>query len=492
MLSSGRMLYGIAVDDAHYFKRPEDKAAPRPGQGWVYVRAPQLESRALVDALERGDFYSSTGVELQSVTATAAALTIAVKTAAQSKYRIQFIGKQGAILSESVTSPATYTFKGTESYVRAKVIESNGSLAWIQPIAGRRLRSKMTPVVVVAAVIERDGCVSADAAARRHAPRRSLGVSRRQGPRERNACRSAPPRDLRGARRGRARRRAGAHRHARVSRKDRRAVLLPLRSRRASAKPMMGQEMRWVRAERTGGAAVSRSRSRSDYDAGALIVAALGKTPFIEHARAFRLARAAMRRAEIHQRLVEVEHVPVRQHRRRHRPQVLLHRVALRIALADEDPEQHAGDVGVEDRGALAEREAADRAGGVFADALERQQRFAIARQLAVVTSRPPAARSTAGASGGCCSRAAATSALTSAGGASARTMNDGYLLSHSWYFGSTRSTCVCCSMISETRMWYGSSVLRHGRSRPFLRYQASRLRRKRWRNQRRRQVGEL
>src|SRR5688572_7911575 len=34
--------------------------------------------------------------------------------------------------------------------------------------------------------------------------------------------------------------------------------------------------------------------------------------------------------------------------------------------------------------------------------------------------------------------------------------------------------------MISETRMWYGSSVLRHGRSRPFLRYQASRFRRKR------------
>ena len=38
MLSSGKMLYGIAVDDAHYFKRPEDKTAPRPGQGWVYVR----------------------------------------------------------------------------------------------------------------------------------------------------------------------------------------------------------------------------------------------------------------------------------------------------------------------------------------------------------------------------------------------------------------------------------------------------------------------
>ena len=134
MLSSGKMLYGIAVDDAHYFKRPEDKTVPRPGQGWVYVRSPRLESRALVEALERGDFYSSTGVELQSITATSSALTIAVRTETQSKYRIQFIGKQGAIVSEALASPATYTFKGDESYVRAKVIESNGKLAWVQPV----------------------------------------------------------------------------------------------------------------------------------------------------------------------------------------------------------------------------------------------------------------------------------------------------------------------------------------------------------------------
>ena len=132
MLSSGKLLYGLAVDDAHYFKRPEDKTAPRPGQGWVYVKASRLESRALVEALERGDFYSSTGVELQSVTATSTALTVAVKTEPSSKYRIQFIRKQGGS-GEATESAATYTFKGDESYVRAKVIESNGKFAWIQP-----------------------------------------------------------------------------------------------------------------------------------------------------------------------------------------------------------------------------------------------------------------------------------------------------------------------------------------------------------------------
>jgi len=98
------------------------------------VRSPRLESRALIEALERGDFYSSTGVELQSITATASSLTIAIKTETQSRYRIQFIGRQGAILSEAISSPAIYTFKGDESYVRAKVIESNGKLAWVQPV----------------------------------------------------------------------------------------------------------------------------------------------------------------------------------------------------------------------------------------------------------------------------------------------------------------------------------------------------------------------
>ena len=160
MLSSGKLLYGIAVDDAHYFKRPEDKTAPRPGQGWVYVQAPRLESRALLEALERGDFYSSTGVELQSLTATSTTLTVAVKTEPQSKYRIQFIGKQGSVLSEALSSPATYTFKGDSPRAR-EVIESNGKPP------GSAGSGRALPEIndVVVRLIERDGSFS-DAAPR--------------------------------------------------------------------------------------------------------------------------------------------------------------------------------------------------------------------------------------------------------------------------------------------------------------------------------------
>src|SRR5512134_2514894 len=55
-----------------------------------------------------------------------------------------------------------------------------------------------------------------------------------------------------------------------------------------------------------------------------------------------------------------------------------LHGVRLRIAVADEDAEQHPRDVGVEYGGTLSEREAEDGARGVRADALERQERLLV------------------------------------------------------------------------------------------------------------------
>jgi hypothetical protein len=134
VLSSGKLLYGIAVDDAHHFKRPWDAMASSPGRGWVYVQAPTLDRRALVQALEQGRFYSSTGVELQAVEVSPTEIRVVVKATSFSKYRIQFIGQAGRVLREVAAPEARYAFVGDERYVRAKVLESNGSVAWTQPI----------------------------------------------------------------------------------------------------------------------------------------------------------------------------------------------------------------------------------------------------------------------------------------------------------------------------------------------------------------------
>ena len=134
ILTAGQMQYGIAVDDAHHFKRPDDRTAARPGQGWVVVRAETLESQSLLAAMERGDFYASTGVELRDYQVNSASMTLVVKPNAWSKFRIQFIGSGGKVLSESTANWATYRFRGDEGYVRARVIESNGLMAWTQPV----------------------------------------------------------------------------------------------------------------------------------------------------------------------------------------------------------------------------------------------------------------------------------------------------------------------------------------------------------------------
>jgi hypothetical protein len=136
ILSAGMVLYGIAVDDAHYFKTPGDTTKSTPGHGWVMVRAASLSAGEILRALEQGDFYASTGVTLRDYSASGSEIKIHITedTQSQSKYTVQFIGRWGKILKEVTTNPAAYTLKGDEFYVRAKVIESNGKAAWTQPV----------------------------------------------------------------------------------------------------------------------------------------------------------------------------------------------------------------------------------------------------------------------------------------------------------------------------------------------------------------------
>ncbi|MFN0086248.1 MAG: CehA/McbA family metallohydrolase [Blastocatellia bacterium] len=134
LLSNGRQLYGIAVDDAHVFKRPWDRTAPRPGQGWVMVRAERLAVREILGALERGDFYATTGVELDDYQVSEKEISIRIREFQKTKYRVQFIGRDGRALREVATNPAVYAIRGNEGYVRARVIDSNGQTAWTQPV----------------------------------------------------------------------------------------------------------------------------------------------------------------------------------------------------------------------------------------------------------------------------------------------------------------------------------------------------------------------
>ena len=133
LLSAGKRVFGIAVDDAHYFKRPWDSLAPRPGKGWVVVRAPRLEAAALMTSLEDGDFYASTGVTLESYAASASSIAVQVRAAGTTRYRLQLVSA-GAVVATVDGLSATFVLAGRRGYARVVVRDSNGAQAWAQPV----------------------------------------------------------------------------------------------------------------------------------------------------------------------------------------------------------------------------------------------------------------------------------------------------------------------------------------------------------------------
>ena len=151
VLSAGTLMYGVGADDAHFFKPPPlSKEMSAPGRAWVMVRSERFTADALVSAMEHGDFYASTGVELSDYAVSDKGITVRIAAFSRSRYRVLFIGKGGRVLKDVPVTPGfpnqangrltpqaepvSYEWKGDEGYVRAKVIDSNGYMAWTQPI----------------------------------------------------------------------------------------------------------------------------------------------------------------------------------------------------------------------------------------------------------------------------------------------------------------------------------------------------------------------
>ncbi len=161
------VLYGIATDDAHNYHDAGLEWATT-GRGWIFVSASELTAKPLLDALENGRFYASSGVVLDEVAFDGKTLTVVVDTAALAgtQFEISFIGTRadyepagagyddfdgalaaaasGEVFSTATGGAAAYTLTGDELYVRALVrsdrVKSNpyapGEVeqAWVQPV----------------------------------------------------------------------------------------------------------------------------------------------------------------------------------------------------------------------------------------------------------------------------------------------------------------------------------------------------------------------
>jgi predicted metal-dependent phosphoesterase TrpH len=134
LLTGGKRIYGIAVDDAHHFQGEFAADRANPGRGWVAVRADRLDAEEIMRRMEAGEFYASTGVELEAVGITPNRLEVRIAQRGNFKYTTEFVGANGAVLARTGANPAVYTLRGDELYVRARVTDSGGAVAWIQPV----------------------------------------------------------------------------------------------------------------------------------------------------------------------------------------------------------------------------------------------------------------------------------------------------------------------------------------------------------------------
>jgi hypothetical protein len=142
------LLLGIATDDSHnYHIKSSDHS--NSGRGWVMVNSKRLEAASIIEAMEAGDFYSSSGVSLKKINTTDRKLSIEVDSKLNVVYEIIFMVYQEGSenmkeLKRVKGTNAEYIFKKKDLIVRAKVnsnvLKENPYLpgeleqAWTQPI----------------------------------------------------------------------------------------------------------------------------------------------------------------------------------------------------------------------------------------------------------------------------------------------------------------------------------------------------------------------
>ena len=85
------LMFGLATDDAHNYHQIAIGKS-NTGRGWVMVKAPALSAPSIIEAMEKGDFYSSSGVSLSSIQTTKESFSFKISTEKGVTYKTWFVG----------------------------------------------------------------------------------------------------------------------------------------------------------------------------------------------------------------------------------------------------------------------------------------------------------------------------------------------------------------------------------------------------------------
>lgn len=135
LLHEGQHVFPVAADDSHGSKEGLECCFG----GWVMIKAEKLDYATIMDALEKGDFYASTGPSIEELYLEDGKLHIktspAVKIEVITERRVRFI-TQGENLTEACFDISDYMEKSIAvsgqhwpSYFRINVYDATGALA---------------------------------------------------------------------------------------------------------------------------------------------------------------------------------------------------------------------------------------------------------------------------------------------------------------------------------------------------------------------------
>ncbi|MEX2512083.1 MAG: histidinol-phosphatase [Cyclobacteriaceae bacterium] len=142
------LLFGLATDDSHNYHR-KGATFSNAGRGWVMVKADTLKPGPLIHALEEGNFYATTGVELKEVGLDNNLLRVAALPKEGVSYTLEFIGckegeKETQVLKTVNGNMGEYTLDENLLFVRCRITSSEPQenpvegmthqLAWTQPV----------------------------------------------------------------------------------------------------------------------------------------------------------------------------------------------------------------------------------------------------------------------------------------------------------------------------------------------------------------------